>query len=182
VIAGDNRVLLVGHGEGATMALHAAAQRPDLYSAVAAVMPVAAIAAPRLEADAKLSRVLFISIGDEMRAAVHDWALSLGITHKAIEAARAQNLADRASEGRDYAGDALVALRSRSSRVRRVDIETSDDGGAKIRALFVSENAGRFVPMPQPDSAELVTEFGFRNQDIDSADEIWSFLRGALDG
>lgn len=179
VIAGNNRVLLVGHAEGATLALHAAAQRPDLYSGVAAVMPAAAIAAPRLEADAKLSRVLFISLGDDMRAAVHDWALSLGITHKAIEAARAVNLVDRASEGRDHAS---VALRSRSSRVRRVDIETSDDQGAKIRALFVSENAGRFVPMPGPDRPELAADFGFRNQDIDSAEEAWSFLRGALDG
>lgn len=182
VIAGDNRVLLVGHGEGATMALHAAAQRPDLYSAVAAVMPVAAISAPRLEADAKLARVLFISVGDDMRSTVHDWALSLGISHKAIEAARAVNLADRASEGHDYAGDAPVALRSRSSRVGRIDIETSAARSAKIRALFVSEGAGHFVPMPEPDSAELVHEFGFRNQDIDSVEETWSFLRGALDG
>ncbi len=182
VIAGDNRILLVGHGEGASMALHAAAQRPDLYSGVAALMPDAVVAAPRLDEDALLGRVLFVSHDDSMRAVVHDWALSLGISHKAIENARPVVLADRASEGHDVTGDVPIAPSSRSSRVSRFDMETSEAEGPKIRALFVSANAGPFVPMPEGDSPELATDFGFRNQDIDSAEEAWAFLRGALDG
>jgi pimeloyl-ACP methyl ester carboxylesterase len=182
VIAGDNRILLVGHGEGANMALHAAAQRPDLYSGVAALMPRAATAAPKLHADALLARVFFVSPEHSMRAVVHDWALSLGISHEAIEKARPVVLADRVSEGRNFSGDAPIALSSRSSRVNRFDIETNEAHGPKIRALFVSANAGQFVPMPEADGPELVTDFGFRNQDIDSVEEAWEFLRGALDG
>jgi pimeloyl-ACP methyl ester carboxylesterase len=182
VIAGDNRILLVGHGEGASMALHAAAQRPDLYSGVAALMPDAVMAAPKLDADALLRRVLFVSPDNSMSAVVHDWALSLGISHKAIEKALPLVLADRASEGHDFSGDVAIPQSSRSSRVTRFDIETSEADGPKIRALFVSANAGQFVPMPEADRPELVMDFGFRNQDIDSAEAAWEFLRGALDG
>ena len=189
VIGDGNAVFLVGHAEGALLALQAAAHRPDLYSGVAALMPNAESPVPAIGPESKLSRALFVALGEKERSVIHDWALALGITHAVIERARGVQLPDRAEEGNGYAGVSPSALRSRASRVNRVDLVSDEPQPnpkrsgreVSVRALFVSDNAGQFVPMLEADDTpRLVETFGFRNRDIDAVDEAWSFLSEAL--
>jgi poly(3-hydroxybutyrate) depolymerase len=78
IIDGSNDVFLVGHGDGAAMALEAAVRSPGLYVGVAAFAPsnVAFIepAAPR--ASARLSRIMIVV---DMPSRVTDGAWQLGM-------------------------------------------------------------------------------------------------------
>lgn len=182
VLGSDTPALLLGHGQGAELALRAAAHRPDLYYGVAALMPeTSSEVVPQLGSEARLSRVLFMSRSRDSRAMVHDWALALGIPHVAIERSRPVPLPDRAVEGQAYADPDAVREGSLGSRVERFDLVAPDAGGPAVRALFISPNAGRSLPALSSEDEPGESASGYRNRDIDAAEEAWNFLRGALE-
>ena len=69
------------------------------------------------------------------------------------------------------------ALRTRNSTVTRMDM-SSPDGALKLRILEFNRG-GHLWPNPVQDTAiDVIEQYGFRNQDVDAADEVWSFFRG----
>jgi pimeloyl-ACP methyl ester carboxylesterase len=78
IIDGSNDVFLVGHGDGAAMALDAAVQSPGLYAGVAAFAPsnLAFIEPARARASARLSRVMIV-VEVPSRGTAEGWRLSM---------------------------------------------------------------------------------------------------------
>jgi poly(3-hydroxybutyrate) depolymerase len=179
VIDGTNPVFLVGHAEGARMALQAAAHRPDFYAGVASVMAYDfPPALPDALPGARLSRALFVTLDATGRPAMNDWAEALGIPRYEIDEPHVLTLLDRAVEGKGHASAGPIAESTRDSMVQRIDLTSPDRGGPAVR-IFDVRGAGHFWPTPAPhDSERLIESFGFRNEDIDTADEIWSFFSG----
>ncbi len=181
VIDGTNPVFLVGHAEGANMALQAAAYRPDFYSGVAAFMPYE-MGPPFPSQDvrgARLSRVLFVVLDGGGTAIAKSWALGLGVPPEAVEAPRDLELPNRVVEGKSHAHIGAVARGTRNSTVRRVDWWSAKNAQRAVR-VFDIKHGGIFWPTPAPnDDERLIRDFGFRNQDIDGAEETWKFLSGA---
>jgi len=101
------------------------------------------------------------------------WAAALGI---ADEAPTLAQLPDRVLEGKHYTGDNPTALRTRNSHVKRLDHANAQTGRA-VRVLEF-DRAGHFWPMQAPyENDAILAQYGFRNQDLNMADEIWEFFR-----
>lgn len=180
VTDGSNAVFLVGHAEGAAMALQAAAHRPDFYSGVAAFMPYKFTFSPfRQVAGARLSRALFVLLDGIGRETATDWASAFGVPQSSLREPRVVALPDRVVEGKGQPDVGAIARATRDSTVRRIDMSSAERGGPAVR-VFDVEHAGHFWPASAPkDSERLIESFGFRNEDIDGADETWKFLSGA---
>jgi poly(3-hydroxybutyrate) depolymerase len=177
VIDGTNPVFLVGHGEGAGMALEAAAHRTDFYAGVASVMaynfpPGAPWAGP----GARLSRALFVTLDTIGRLGTDAWAAALGVPPNAIAEPHVIQLPDGVIEGKGHASGGPIADSTRASTVQRIEMRSPERDGPAVRIFDVS-HAGHFWPTPAPhDSERLIEFYGFRNEDIDTAEEIWSFF------
>jgi predicted esterase len=166
VIAGNNDVFLVGYGEGAGMALAAAAQRPDLYAGVAAFMPLGMYAAgpPREVEQRRLSRALFVLFdepelgpGKSPLAVAEQWAIALGVPPAVAQAQRMD------SPPEIYPG------------VKQLDIAAPASGGPAARVTILNGSIDPFpMPGPQPPFARQVT----RSWSFRGADEVWAFLTG----
>jgi poly(3-hydroxybutyrate) depolymerase len=177
VIDGTNPVFLVGHAQGASMALEAAAHRPEFYAGVAAVM---AYSFPPLGPEAvpgtRLSRALFVTQDAIGRLRTDAWAEALGVPRGEIVEPRVIQLPDRVIEGKGHASGGPIADSTRESTVQRIEMRSPDRDGPAVR-LFDISHAGHFWPTPAPhDSERLIELYGFRNEDIDTAEEIWSFF------
>ncbi len=180
VTDGSNAVFLVGHAEGAAMALQAAAHRPDFYSGVAAVMPYKDAFLPfRQVPGARLSRALFVLFDGIGRDTATDWASAFGVPERWLREPRVVRLPDRVVEGKGQPSVGAIARATRDSSVKRIDMSSPERGGPAVR-VFDIEHAGHFWPVSSPkDSSRSIESFGFRNEDIDGADEAWKFLSGA---
>lgn len=191
IIAGGNPVFLSGLSNGGGMVLEAGREAPDQFRGIAALMPFDGrhpAPVPDLR-NSGLSRVMFVySRSDpglvEGYGAVLDslpatWARALGMPDAAIENPASKALVDRVQEGAHYEGDNRVALATRNSTGRQLDM-TDPTVAGKVRVI-VFDHAGHFWPTPVQDTqAWIVDRWGFRNQDIDAADAIWEFFRTSL--
>lgn len=180
VITEDSAIFLVGHGEGANLALQAAALRPDLYSGAAALMPGGSSPLPHLEPGARLSRVLFLSLEKSTRSLVHDWALALGISHDVIERSRPVVLAPPGAEPRPVHRRPGLEAAALEARVERFDLDSPVAGGASVRALFISKGGPSTLELPSSLAGSRAAE---RREPvvrgIDAVAEAWRFLSGA---
>ena len=175
------------------MVVEAAQRHPDRYTGFAAFMPFVGLAPrpPASLAGARLSRVLFAySVTDPglpagyvktLRPLVNGWAAALGVPPDVIAAPARTTLPDRVDEGAAYLGTLPTALATRDSHCEQLDLRPVADA-ARTTALrvLVFDHAGHFWPSPDQDTASFVLDkWGFRNQDIDAADAVWSFFRDA---
>jgi poly(3-hydroxybutyrate) depolymerase len=177
VISGKNEVYLVGHDEGADIALLAAARRPDLYAGVAALMPSLPAAPLAPPSTARLSKVLLVTEGELGLPTARQWASALRLPAAAVEAPETSALPDRVKEGEGYAGNRSLALATRDSTVAVSEMRSADARGPRVRVLTV-RGAARLWPNPQADDAAVVDARGFRNRDFDAAEETWRFFSG----
>jgi poly(3-hydroxybutyrate) depolymerase len=187
VIAGGNDVYLVGQSNGGGMVLSAAHQQPDAYAGVAAFMPFVGFSptAPETLAGARLRRVMFAysagdpglppSYGAEVLAPLaRAWARALGVPAREIEAPSETAIPDLVKEGEGRRADGEAASATRDSTGRRLDLHAAN--GALRELVF--DHAGHFWPTRDAtDPARLLNQFGFRNQDIEGAEEVWRFFR-----
>ena len=184
VVSGKNPLYLAGHSIGGGLALEAAMQNPQRYRGIAAIMPFDGVPpnAPQASKSYALDRVLFaftradpdLPTGyDSLLAPLASkWAAALGI---ALQEPTQQQLVDRVVEGKNYTGNNATALRTRDSHVKRLDY-TDPHTGRAVRVLEF-DRAGHFWPMQAPyEDDAILAKYGFRNQDLNMADEIWEFL------
>ena len=107
------------------------------------------------------------------------WARALGLPNASIEKPDSKALVDRVKEGSRYEGNSAVALATRNSTGRQLDMADPTVAG-RVRVI-VFDHAGHFWPTPVQDTqAWILNRWGFRNQDIDAADAIWEFFRTSL--
>jgi poly(3-hydroxybutyrate) depolymerase len=184
LVSGENPLYLAGHSIGGGLALQAAMRHPERYRGIAAIMPFDGVPpnAPPASTRYALDRVLLAFTRDDpdlpagydalLAPLAGKWAEALGITNgKPTE----QQLDDRVVEGKSYRGDSATALRTRDSRVRRVDYP--DPGTGRAVRVLEFDRAGHFWPMQGAyEDDTLVSKYGFRNQDVNMSDEIWEFL------
>ncbi|MBN2715172.1 MAG: prolyl oligopeptidase family serine peptidase [Deltaproteobacteria bacterium] len=188
VIAGDNDIYLVGLSNGGGMVLHAAKQHPELFKGIAAFMPYDGwepLPVPSL-AGTGLTRVLFgiapedpgLSKGYDkvLKTLPSQWAAAMGLSADAILNPLTTKLPNKVDEGKEYSGNNANALRTRNSTVTQRDM-SSPDGALKVRLLEFTRG-GHLWPNPVQDTVvNLIEQYGFRNQDVDAADAVWSFFK-----
>ncbi len=162
VVSGNNDVLLLGFGEGATMALAAAAKRPDRYAAVAAFMPSrVAVPAPGV-ASSRLSRVLLVTrepvTGEgqqnELEVAAEQWAVAIGALPAALGARPEARL--RAVSG-----------------LQQLDL-SAGGAGPSVRILVADRDL-----FPPPGAADQLSLDASRRRPgfVDGAEQVWAFSR-----
>lgn len=186
VIAGTNAVYLVGQSNGGGMALSAGLRQPNAYTGVAAFMPYAGSspAAPQSLAGSRLRHVLFAySLADPglptgyaarvLSPLADGWARALGFSEAEIASPAAIQLQDSVDEEQGTADDAAAVQDTRDSTVQEVDLKSAN--GAFRRLVF--DHAGHFWPTRKAhDPQQAVDRYGLRNQDIEAADQTWSFF------
>ncbi|WP_341676315.1 alpha/beta hydrolase fold domain-containing protein [Niveibacterium sp. SC-1] len=196
-----DRIFIVGASNGGEMAQRAAREMGDQLAGIGAVIPVLGLPAnlPLLSCEAAagqhpLSMVHIYSTHDPLLSWVWQTYFPPGETYdkamldsgaawrKAIGAGdtptRTTTIPDRVSEGTDYKGKVEWALATQHSAVVRYDYAPSPEGAAYV--AYVMDHAGHGWPNPQGSdvaTAENPARLGFRNQDIDAADEVWNFLK-----
>ena len=188
VIAGDNDIYLVGLSNGGGMVLNAAKQHPELFKGIAAFMPYdgwTPTPVPDLT-DTGLERVMFGYAPDDpglskgyyqvLKDLPAKWAGAMGLPTDVIRNPVVTEIPNRVHEGKNYRGSNDTALRTRNSTVKQLDMSAPNISG-KLRIL-VFTRGGHLWPNPVQDKARHVIErYGFRNQDLDAADAVWSFFR-----
>lgn len=186
VISGNNDVYLVGLSNGGGMVLKAARERPNLFKGIAPFMPYIDEDTVPILSGIGLERVIFgFASADPGLPDGYDtvlaplpskWAAALGIPADVIQNPAVTNLPNIVSEGLDYIGDNPIALRTQNSTVTQLDMATPGVPG-RLRVLQFN-NGGHIWPTPEQDTDMYFIEtFGFRNQDVDAADAIWSFFK-----
>jgi pimeloyl-ACP methyl ester carboxylesterase len=165
-------VYLVGYGSGAHLALEAAAQYPERYVGVAALLPdrLNRSRPPPRRADTRLARVFFLTLEDESRgkyspgapldwAVLNEWQVALGLPAQPPVTPVDQGQApvpamDEAS---------LVARRLVPAGTRVFDSWFPDKGVPGVRVMVVQSKAAIDVGpggSPAPvDAAAVVWEF-----------------------
>ena len=162
----ESPVYLVGRVEGADMALSAASFRPDLYSGVAAFIPLKFVEPPRSMRRLRLTRALFVFLGESAgtggagaRAVAQDWAAALGAPPET-----------QPSRSRLEAG-------SPPHIVEQLDFAVEASSGPAVR-LLVLERATD--PFPVPGAYALMPSKGSKPASgMRGAEEAWGFLTGA---
>jgi poly(3-hydroxybutyrate) depolymerase len=190
-ISGKNPLFLAGLSDGGGLSHMAALKAPTRFQGIAEVMPYPGVTVPMPPASGgfTLKRVLLAySVTDPGLPAGYDvalaklgpaWAAALALSSEEQRAPQTHSLPDRVSEGVNYQGTAPNALRTRDSRAEQIDYG-SDPSSAQVRVLRF-DHAGHLWPVPNPpDREQEITQFGFRNQDIDMSDVIWDFFRSSL--
>lgn len=188
LISKKSLLFLAGHSIGGGLALEAARKAPERYRGLAAIMPYdgSAPAEPPAAGTFPLERMLLAYSHDDpdLPADYHEllaplpagYARALGLPDEALTALQ---LDDKHDEGSDYKGSNPIALRTRNSRVTRIDY-SSEDSSRALRVLTF-DRAGHFWPVSSPfEDDALINEYGFRNRDIDMSEEIWSFFKSSL--
>ena len=169
-IAQANPVFLIGYGGGGTLALQTAAEHPDRYVGVAALLPSAVNRARPDEhlVGSKLSRALFIvTATDGPRgywpgkpldvAVLEEWAVSIGLPRFEVQK-REQGLGRAPDE-------AVPGLPPGSAHF---DFGASGSGSPRLRVLVVAHGN------------ELDVGPGGAPAPIDAAAQVWTFMRDAV--
>jgi polyhydroxybutyrate depolymerase len=191
VISGNNDVYLVGMSNGGGMVLKAATEHPELWTGIAPFMAFDGWEPPPVPnlSGTRLKRVLFgISPNDPglfngtytsvLAALPAKWATAMGLPTDAIQNPVRSELSNLVNEGESYTGSNAIALRTRNSSVTQIDMSTTEMPG-KLRVLEFARG-GHFWPNPVGDTDPLMNEtYGFRNQDLDSADATWEFFKSS---
>jgi hypothetical protein len=158
-------IYLAGRVGGADMALAAAAYRPDLYSGVAAFMPLSFSEPPRDVRRLRLTRALFVFLGESpgtggsaAREVVENWAVALGMPR---------------GSGRERT---KVVLKTRPHVVQQLDFAVEASSGPAARLLVLDRASD---PFPMPGAYALIDG---RGTGMRGADEAWRFLTGAEAG
>jgi len=195
-----DRIFVVGVSNGGEMAQRAAREMGDLLAGIGAVIPVLGMPATEPLASCQasgqhpLSMIHIYSPGDPLLSWVWQTYFPPGQTYgqamldsgaawrKAIGAGdtaiRTTLLPNRVNEGADYRGKVEWAVSTQNSAIVRYDYAPSPEGAAYV--AYVMDHAGHGWPNPQGSDIATVenpARFGFRNQDIDAADEVWNFLK-----
>jgi poly(3-hydroxybutyrate) depolymerase len=191
IIAGGNPVFLSGLSNGGGMVLEAGRKAPQRFRGIAALMPFDGRhpAPPPDLQGSNLRRVLFVysradpglveGYGSVLDSLPPAWARALGLPDATIDKPATRALVDRVEEGAHYEGDNAVALATRASTGRQLDMADPATAG-KVRVI-VFDHAGHFWPTPVQDKQPwILNRWGFRNQDIDASDAVWEFFRSAL--
>jgi pimeloyl-ACP methyl ester carboxylesterase len=174
-------VYLVGYGSGAQLALEAAAQHPDRYAGVAAILPdkVNHSRPPPHSADTRLSRLLFVTLQEEHPGGhwpgapldvgvLNDWKAAVGLPHLTIQP---QTNGDQLVKGERplqavaVADTALLPRRVVPTGTRLFTASFPDHRGVAVCALVVQSKAAIDVgpggsPAPM-DAAKIVRAFFF---------------------
>jgi len=187
VISGKNPVFLTGLSDGGGMTHMAALHDPTRYRGIAELMPYPGPTVPMPTANGgfALRRVLLgYSVTDPGMTAGYAtqlaplgaaWARALGLNPDP----RTSILPDVVKEGAHYQGTLPHALNTRDSHAEQLDYG-NDASGARVRVLRF-DHAGHLWPVTNPhDREQEVTEFGFRNQDLDMSEVVWEFFRSSL--
>lgn len=190
VISGNNDVYLAGLSNGGGMVLKAAREKPKMFKGIAAFMPFDGwepAQIPTLTGTGLTRMILGYTSADPGLPEFYDdiwaplpgqWAAALGLPVDAIENPLVTELPNLVNEGETYLGNAVNALRTQNSTVTQLDINVPDVPGS-LRILKFNRS-GHLWPNPVADTDSGINEqLGFRNQDIDAADAIWSFFRGS---
>jgi pimeloyl-ACP methyl ester carboxylesterase len=169
-------VYLVGYGSGARLALEAAAQHPERYVGVAALLPdqLNRSRPPPRRADARLSRVFFVTLQDERPgvywpgapltvAWIKDWGAAIGFQAPAGQPPPLNLGTDVQPLGPAIDAPSLLARGIVPAGTRFFDSAFPDKGGQFLRVLVVQSKTaldvgpgGRPAPV---DAATLVWEF-----------------------
>jgi len=191
------RIYLMGMSNGGEMAQRAAREMPELLAGVGAVMPVNSMPAtvPFFSCAARpqhpLSMMFIYSPGDTlleniyrnggfdygqvMKDSVAQWRQALGVDGT-TETTRL--LPNKIREGAGYTGNVPWALASMNSTITRYDYRKATSG-ADFAVLEINRAAGHAWPNASTtDHAVAETPYnGFKNQDIDAEELLWSFLK-----
>jgi pimeloyl-ACP methyl ester carboxylesterase len=175
-ITGANPVFLIGYGGGGTLALETAAEHPDRYRGVAALLPSGVNRARPEEhlKGSKLSRVLFIVTAVERPsdywpgkpadvAVLEEWAVAIGLPRFEVQRREQEQLVGRAHD--EPALPEALALPSGSAHY---DFGSPENRSPRLRVLVV------------PPGKALDVGPGGSPPPIDASAQIWAFVRDTV--
>ncbi|HEX2871681.1 MAG TPA: PHB depolymerase family esterase [Polyangiaceae bacterium] len=190
-LGGKNPVFLAGLSDGGGLAHMAALNAPTRFRGIAEIMPYPGpkVLLPPARAGFTLQRVLvaYSETDPGMEAGYPEqlatlgpaWAAALRLSADAQRSPRATALPNAVKEGAGYRGTAPNAKRTLDSRVEQLDFGSASTG-PRVRVLRF-DHAGHLWPVANPpDREQEITEFGFRNQDLDMSEVVWEFFRSSL--
>lgn len=190
-ITGTNPVFLAGLSDGGGMAYIAGLRDPSRYLGLGLIMPFPGSPPPLPVATpgSTIQRVLLsYTPGDPgmppgfpplLAPTGPAWAQAIGVPAEEVAAPIDTALPDVVKEGDGYTGSVANAIATEDSTAETIDYG-SDPSGALCRVIRF-DHAGHLWPVPNPrDSDTLIGMFGFRNQDMDMSDVLWTFFRSAL--
>lgn len=173
-------VFLVGYGSGARLALEAAAQHPERYAGVAALLPdkINRSRPPPHSSDTRLSRLLFVTLENQRPyaywpgepldiAALEEWIVAVGQPRFS-----AQQRLERGNEAATLA-DTLTEAQLAARQLVPPDTRLFDFGGAEK-----SDPAVRVLVVQSKDALQVGA--GGSRAPVDGATLAWEFLSGAL--
>lgn len=193
----QQRVYLMGMSNGGEMVQRAAREMADVLAGVGAVMPVNSMPATVefftcAKQEQKPLSMMFIyspkdtlldrfysnigfNYGDVMKESINLWRESLGI-NPATE--KISFLPNRIREGQHYAGSVPWAMASMNSTITRYDYKTTK-AGANFAVLEINNAAGHAWPNKSSTPFDVAEQpyNGFKNQDIQAEEVLWSFLK-----
>lgn len=189
VTSGENPLHLIGHSNGGGLVYEAATRNPNRYAGVAAMMPFAGFeppAPPKQLAESSLRRLFFgYAPGDpglppDYTAVLEPlwpaWARAAGLPELVVKRPLEKQLPNPVDEGADYAGTEAVLQATMSSSVTQLDY-AAPESAVQVRVQRY-HGAGHFWPTAEQDTLQQVlSRWGFRNQDVDASDEIWDFFK-----
>ena len=176
-------VYLVGYGSGARLALEAAAQHPERYDGVAALLPdkINRTRPPPRRADTRLARLLFLTLENKRPwaywpgepldiGALEEWVVAVGLPRFSAQHRLEKAGGDPASDLADAMTEAKLAARQLvPSSTQLFDFGEPETRAPAVRVLVVQSKAAINVGPgggPAP---------------VDGATLAWEFLRGAAD-
>lgn len=195
----SNRIYLMGMSNGGEMVQRAAREMPELLAGAGVVMPVNAMPATvpfftcAQRPQHPLSMMLIYSpkdtlldtiynsmgfdYGAVMKDSVTQWRTALGI-NGATE--KVKLLPNKTNEGAGYSGNVPWALASRNSSITRYDYHKTASGN-DFTVLEMTPAAGHAWPNAGvTDSSVAEAPYnGFKNQDINAEEVLWSFLKNS---
>jgi polyhydroxybutyrate depolymerase len=190
-IGGDNPVFLAGLSDGGGLAHMAALHAPTRFRGIAEIMPFPGpkVPLPPAQGGFTLARVLLaysendpamaVGYSEQLAKLGPAWAAALSSSPEAQRSPRVTALPNPVKEGASYRGAAPNAKRTVDSRAEQVDYG-STAAGPQVRVLRF-DRAGHLWPVPEHlDREQEVSEFGFRNQDLDMSEAVWDFFRSSL--
>jgi len=192
-----DRVYLMGSSNGGEMAQRAARSMGGELAGVGAVMTVNAMPAtvelftcPVAEQEPVSMMFIYspkdillqpiyagfgFSYAEQMSESLKAWRTALGID-PATETVH--QLPNKYHEGEGYSGDVPWALASMNSTIKRYDYARAPSR-AGFAVLEINDTAGHAWPnyQPTPHAVASQPDNGFKNQDIQAEEELWSFLK-----
>ena len=173
-----------GISNGGEMALYAADRLAPRYRAAFAGIPVPI---SPTNVTNPISMMIYYSVNDPvfaqfpqpysqaMQNTYESWASVMGIDAASLNAISFTPIQNTVNEGDSYSGSAPVALNSRNSQLEDVTLVSSD--GQNQLHIIRSETAGHGIPHPlQFDIGTVERSNGFRNEDVNSIELMWTFF------